>query len=371
MCPNVQMPLMSVKIFLSTVSDEFHRYRDLLRADLTRHNVEVKIQEDFKDLGSEMLDKLDVYIAHCDAVVHLVGDMSGSYPGERGLSVLLAKHPDLPTKLPPLSAALKDGVGVSYTQWEAWLALYYDKLLFIARAAETAERGPNYEPTDDSRTAQATHLARLKEIGRYPGCTFTSADSLVKYVLGGGILDLLTKEALAESITSPRPHLVFSVERPIVNGILADRKATYQLLVLVLENKGAGIAEHTQFVLAIWDEEGCIDFKADATKSKKSLGHQILPGDNTQLEIFFGILKKYSVDVVTGTDLFGIEFLIDRKLYLKVYAQYKSEDLKSVYLTEVNEIEFYWWRENILSNDIRLHISSHKPFTPSPDYKLD
>ena len=63
---------MSVKIFLSTVSDEFGRHRDLLRADLTRHNVEVKVQEDFKDLGGGTLDELDVYISHSDAVVHLV-----------------------------------------------------------------------------------------------------------------------------------------------------------------------------------------------------------------------------------------------------------------------------------------------------------
>ena len=61
---------MSVKIFLSTVSDEFRRYRDVLRSDLTRHNVEVKVQEDFKDLGDETIDKLDVYIADCNAVVH-------------------------------------------------------------------------------------------------------------------------------------------------------------------------------------------------------------------------------------------------------------------------------------------------------------
>src|SRR5215831_7508610 len=106
---------MSVKIFLflSTVSDEFRRYRDLLHSDLTRHNVEVKVQEDFKDLGGETLDKLDVYIAHCDAVVHLVGDMTGAYPGERGLSALLAKYPDLPTKLPPLGGTLKKGAGIS------------------------------------------------------------------------------------------------------------------------------------------------------------------------------------------------------------------------------------------------------------------
>ncbi len=46
----------SVKIFLSTVSDEFLAYRDQLRSDLTRHNVEVKVQEDFNDLGGDTLD---------------------------------------------------------------------------------------------------------------------------------------------------------------------------------------------------------------------------------------------------------------------------------------------------------------------------
>ena len=194
---------MSVQIFLSTVSDEFRRYRDLLRSDLTRHNVEVKVQEDFRDLGGETLDKLDIYIAHCDAVVHLVGEMTGAYPGERGLSALLAKRPDLPTKLPPLTAALEDGVGVSYTQWEAWLALYHGKLLLIAKAAETAERGPQYAPTDASRTAQDAHLARLKAVERYSSCTFTSTDSLAKYVLGGAILDLLV-QAYAEEVGHER-----------------------------------------------------------------------------------------------------------------------------------------------------------------------
>jgi len=63
---------MSISVFLSTVSDEFRLYRDRLRADLTRHNVAVKVQEDFVDLGGDTLDMLDVYIGHCDAVVHLV-----------------------------------------------------------------------------------------------------------------------------------------------------------------------------------------------------------------------------------------------------------------------------------------------------------
>ena len=73
---------MSVAIFLSAVSDEFSLYHEQLRSDLTRQNVEVKVQEDFKALGGDTLDKLDVYINNCDAVVHLVGDMTGSNPGE-------------------------------------------------------------------------------------------------------------------------------------------------------------------------------------------------------------------------------------------------------------------------------------------------
>ena len=129
---------MSVKIFLSTVSNEFRAYRDQLRTDLTRHNVEVKVQEDFKDLGGDTLDKLDVYIAHYDAVVHLVGGMTGADPMDGEQSALFAKYPDLANKLPPLGEALKNGVTISYTQWEAWLALYHGKLLFIAKAAETA-----------------------------------------------------------------------------------------------------------------------------------------------------------------------------------------------------------------------------------------
>src|SRR6476660_4284466 len=125
---------MSVKIFLSTVSDEFRAYRDALRTDLTRHNVEVKVQEDFKDLGGDTLDKLDVYIAQCDAVVHLIGSMTGSAPEELALRALRKKYPDLADKLPPLGEALQSSVSVSYTQWEAWLALYHDKRLFIAEA---------------------------------------------------------------------------------------------------------------------------------------------------------------------------------------------------------------------------------------------
>src|SRR3954447_23480610 len=173
----------SVKIFLSTVSDEFRAYRDQLRSDLTRPNVEVKVQEDFKDSGTGTLDNLDRYIASCDAVVHLVGDMTGADAKPVSVQAIRGKYPDLADKLPPLGIALDEGAGISYTQWEAWLALYHGKVLLIAKADDDAPRGPKYVSTDALRAAQQAHLERLREVERYPGSTFNSPDQLASYIL--------------------------------------------------------------------------------------------------------------------------------------------------------------------------------------------
>ena len=218
-----------VKVFLSTVSDEFGAYRDLLRKDLTRHNVEVKVQEDFKDLGRGILDELDVYIAHCDCVVHLAGDMTGSAPLKRDVDALLVKHPDLVADLPPLGEALGDGVDVSYTQWEAWLALYHRKPLLIAKAADKAERGPEYAPTDAARAAQAAHLARLKAMGRYPGCEFTSLDDLAKQIAYSVILDLLAK-ARAEGTPRRPKNLPFASLGSLFKGREQDLDKLHKAL---------------------------------------------------------------------------------------------------------------------------------------------
>jgi tetratricopeptide (TPR) repeat protein len=159
----------------------------------------VKVQEDFKDLGRGTLDELETYIAACDAVVHLIGRMTGAAPGDCDVSALLAKYSDLTDVLPPLGEALKNGEGVSYTQWEAWLALYHRKDLFITQAAESAERGPRYTPTDVSRAAQTEHLKRLRELKRYSGFTFTNPVDLANHLKSTGILDLLVKAYAEES----------------------------------------------------------------------------------------------------------------------------------------------------------------------------
>src|SRR5258707_7995129 len=117
---------MNIELFLSAVSAEFGSYRESLRALLKRPNVDVHVQEDFIPTGTETLDKLDRYIAQCSAVVHLAGDMTGGWARAATQQAVRARYNDLADRLPPLKASLNSGdPPLSYTQWEAYLAVYH------------------------------------------------------------------------------------------------------------------------------------------------------------------------------------------------------------------------------------------------------
>ena len=57
------------KLFLSCASAEFGHLRDMLVGDLLRPNVEVKSHDEVAEFnsGETTLEKLDTYIAGCDA----------------------------------------------------------------------------------------------------------------------------------------------------------------------------------------------------------------------------------------------------------------------------------------------------------------
>src|SRR3954453_9590984 len=212
---------MPVRIFLSTVSDEFRTYRDQLRSNLTRHNVEVKVQEDFKGYGTTTLEKLDLYTSNCDAVIHLVGDMMGAEAKPASVQAIRDKNPDLAGKLPPLGRALDEGTALSYTQWEAWLALYHGKTLLIAKADDTAPREPSYAPTDVSRAAQMAHLTQLQAVERYPDCTFAGPDHLARCILEGPILELLVKARGRDpKADANRSRMLEKVKKTWIDGYL-------------------------------------------------------------------------------------------------------------------------------------------------------
>src|SRR5580700_1298427 len=144
-----------VQLFLSTVSEEFRSYRDALRSKLQRPNVTVYVQEDFIPTGTETLDKLDLYIGNCDAVIHLIGDRTGAWAAAPTLQSLKERYPDLAERLPALKLSLETGEPpLSYTQWEAYLAIYHRKVLLIAVAAPQAPRDGNFPIDPELQAAQ-------------------------------------------------------------------------------------------------------------------------------------------------------------------------------------------------------------------------
>ena len=233
-----------VKLFLSCVSDEFGDYRDELRHALTRPNVEIKIQEDFQATGGDTLAMLETYVESCDVVVHFIGDMAGSTPKPSSVDDLLKRRPELAARLAEKGMD-RGAVGrLTYTQWEAWLAIGFNKdgakkNLVIIAPAIGLKRSPAFAPTDATRASQANHLAWLRAINFYPAKPFTSADNLVARVFGSAVLDALRK-ADAGSITKPR-----NVPFASLGSLFAGRDEDLaDLHTALLGAKGAPVALH-------------------------------------------------------------------------------------------------------------------------------
>jgi serine/threonine protein kinase len=158
------IPVIQRRLFLSCVSLEFRAYRDLLAANLAQPGVELRRQEDFVNAGQTTLEKLDDYIRTCDAVIHLVGLGTGAYPEPAEVEILSARLPDFVSKFGLANVFPKPGL--SYTQWEAWLCLYYDKPLALYRAADVAQREVGFARDPGQQQRQQQHWQRLERLGR-------------------------------------------------------------------------------------------------------------------------------------------------------------------------------------------------------------
>jgi tetratricopeptide (TPR) repeat protein len=196
-----------VQLFLSTVSAEFRSYRDALRRPLTRPNVSVAVQEDFIPTGTETLDKLDDYIQACHAVIHLVGDMTGALAHPSAVASIHVRYPDLDERVPPLRPFLVTGASpLSYTQWEAYLAIYHRKTLIIATPDISAVRDARYVLDRVQQRAQQDHLRRLRESGRHPEINFASEDKLAIEILRSGLHDILVAAEVSGKPGRPPPR---------------------------------------------------------------------------------------------------------------------------------------------------------------------
>ncbi len=104
------------------------------------------------------------------------------------------RRPDLATRLPGLKELLGEiqpNNASSYTQWEAYLALYHHKELLVVVPEEGAPRSERYKIDCAQKAAQRAHLTRLQSLGRYPEVRFKTDDHLAGEVLRSSLLELL------------------------------------------------------------------------------------------------------------------------------------------------------------------------------------
>jgi hypothetical protein len=176
-------PHIHKRLFFSCATSEFGSYRELLTDDLKRPTLEVKVQEDFTVTGGTTLEKLDDYIKVCDGVIHLIGDATGAVPQAPAVERLLKRYPDFTERLKPLEQALAGGApGISYTQWEAYLAIYHDRPIYIYRPAPGAPRDPKFVADEAQKQAQEKHYDRICALGRDRG-QFANQERLSSTVL--------------------------------------------------------------------------------------------------------------------------------------------------------------------------------------------
>jgi formylglycine-generating enzyme required for sulfatase activity len=173
------------QIFLSAVSSEFRRCREMLCSDLTGPDMPWKVAEqaDFAVGGRTLLDKLNLYIQESNAVIHLIGDAMGSCAKPLEVEAFLKGNPDFLVGYPTLRAALGDCLDLSYTQWEAYMALDHGVSLFVfSPDGDFAERQAGFVADEVEREKQSAHRERLRSLGM-DRATFPTAERLSSMVL--------------------------------------------------------------------------------------------------------------------------------------------------------------------------------------------
>jgi tetratricopeptide (TPR) repeat protein len=152
-------------VFLSCVTDELGDLRPRLARMVRRTQLLVRHQDDFAHRGVRTLQKLEEEVNASDAVFHVLGKRSGSPPPQAQVEAFLQRHPDFEKRFPEVAAAGRGGA-VTYTQWEAWFALYFGKRLCSFKlTAPAPESIPEPGP---EQVSQQAHEERLRKHKAYP-----------------------------------------------------------------------------------------------------------------------------------------------------------------------------------------------------------
>ncbi|MEK6260372.1 MAG: tetratricopeptide repeat protein, partial [Planctomycetota bacterium] len=235
---------MAVVVFLSAVSKEFHdsdprqpqafeSYRYILERSLSRLGTgyQVIVQETLAQGFGDLLGMLDEEVGKSDVVVHLVGEMAGAIPQAVSLRRLREHHRDFLSHEPELAESIGEGHGISYTQWEFYLAVQHRQRRLAFLADPTAPRSPLKQSDDQQRASQAEHVRRLKLMGEHPEPFADQRDLALKVVTS------VVRRGLgpASDVSPPTPEIVQAARdqapqmvREIAEGLKQASKTALQ-----------------------------------------------------------------------------------------------------------------------------------------------
>jgi tetratricopeptide (TPR) repeat protein len=163
------------RIFLSGSTADFGDARLKLREALARGGCHVIHEADFPQTQAGTVLKLAGLVAPCGVLIHLIGTQPGSVPGKANVDEYLTvadKGGAFLKAHPGLRASLGDFSGLTYTQWEALIALHLGIALLIY-----ADR-THGEPAHPQRL----HLDFLLGVDKHPS-PFTDATELYMKVM--------------------------------------------------------------------------------------------------------------------------------------------------------------------------------------------
>ena len=226
----------SHSIFISCVSGEFENtgapfagLRKQLRGYLVRTRCNVRIQEDFPQVAPGTLQKLSEEIRPSAVVIHLVGEQCGTIAKPAEVAEFLAAEQDFLANHPELRDSLGNFDDISYTQWEAYIALHYGIPLLVYSTGNSA--------------AQQTHLDRLKQCGRHT-TTITSETDLFGKLIGDlhnnlPVVPEITRKIARTQLDKHAPRVLFGRENELAELDAAWASETLNVYTLVAGG-GAG-----------------------------------------------------------------------------------------------------------------------------------
>jgi tetratricopeptide (TPR) repeat protein len=183
----------------------------------------VRVQEDFPQTAVDTVRKLADEIRPRAVVVHLVGEKPGTVAAPAAVAEYLQAEPNFLAHLPELRAALGDCAGLSYTQWEAFIALHHGIPLLVYAT--------------DRASAQQAHLDRLKRARRY-ATTITSETDLLGQLIGDlhtvlPIVPPFTRKISGSQLAKHAPKVLFGRETELAALDAAWASDTLNVYTLV------------------------------------------------------------------------------------------------------------------------------------------